>query len=176
MTKKPVFIGFDLGDTIMIEETEQKDEEGVTFKADVLPGIVPLLHDLQQQGVILGLIADTRIGTYQQVLDQHALRDLFNVWSISEALGTSKPDRRMFDEARHQAEQIAGPVAACLMVGNNYARDIVGASLAGYDACWFDWNDRYPKPQVPSMAAGHVSSVTALSRWIEQWLQDCQRG
>src|SRR5205823_15072153 len=89
---------FDLGDVIMREETEQK-VDGVTQRAELVPGMADLLRDLKGEGKRLGLVADTREGTYLNVLRQHALYDLFDAFAISDLLGAEKPDRRMFAHA-----------------------------------------------------------------------------
>ncbi len=166
------FICFDLGDTIMIEDTEQKDEIGVTVSADLIPGMSDLIIDLNDRGILLGLVADTKIGTYRNVLMQHGLWVAFRVFSISDELGVAKPDRRMFDHARQTAHGLSAPTERILMVGNNYARDVLGARDAGFDACWFYWNERYPVPADPSAANGIVASADELRRWIADWLTD----
>ena len=49
---------FDLGDVIMREETEEK-RDGVTQRAELVPGMAALLRDLRGAGKRLGLVADT---------------------------------------------------------------------------------------------------------------------
>lgn len=164
------FICFDLGDTIMIEETENKDAHGVTVSADLIPGMADLIRDLDRRAILLGLVADTKIGTYRNVLMQHQLWEAFGVFSISDELGVVKPHPTMFEHARREAEALGAPTSQILMVGNNYARDVVGAKDAGFDACWFYWNERYPVPRDRSAADGTVASATALRQWIDDWL------
>jgi len=164
------FVCFDLGDTLMIEETEQKDSEGVTLQADLINGMADLIRHLHDEHVLLGLIADTKVGTYRNVLAQHALWDYFGVFSISDELGVTKPHPRMFEYARTCADQLGWSHAHCLMVGNNFDRDIAGAKAAGFDACWFHWNSRYPGPSNPTTAGGIAESARELHRWIEDWL------
>jgi phosphoglycolate phosphatase-like HAD superfamily hydrolase len=120
------FICFDLGDTIMIEETEEKDAEATTQTADLIPGLADLIRALHAQGVMLGLVADTRPGTYRNVLRQHELLD----------------------------------------------RDIAGGKEAGFETCWFHWNDRYPGPEREKAVAadGMVASAEELRRFIDGWL------
>lgn len=161
---------FDLGDTLMIEETEHKDADGVTLRADLLPDAPALLHDLKERGVILGMVADTRIGTYQNVLSQHGLYDLFDLYTISEELGTEKPDARMF----HHALDIAltlGWSGQALMVGNNYTRDILGAKSCGLWTLWLHWNTRYPIPDVPDAADWTATSLAEAQRVIVHWME-----
>lgn len=41
------FIAFDLGDTMMIEETEHKDADGVTLRAELIVGMAEWIRDLK---------------------------------------------------------------------------------------------------------------------------------
>jgi len=118
---------FDLGDVIMREETEEKID-GVTQRADLVPGMADLLRQLRRQGQRLGLVADTRVGTYRNVLRQHDLHDLFDTFAISDLLGCDKPDRRMFAHALDTLGIPPPDWPRVVMVGNNLARDIRGAN------------------------------------------------
>lgn len=71
---------FDLGDVIMAEETEEK-VDGVTMRAELHPGMDTLIRNLHRRGVPLGLVADTRDGTYRNVLGMHGILDLFRVFA-----------------------------------------------------------------------------------------------
>lgn len=134
---------FDLGDVIMREETEVK-VDGVTQRANPYSGMADLLRGLRARAVPLGLVADTRDGTYRNVLGMHGLMGLFDAFAISDHLGVEKPDRRLFEHALNElgiAESDRGAVA---MVGNNLARDIRGANALGLIGIWMAWNQRYP--------------------------------
>jgi putative hydrolase of the HAD superfamily len=134
---------FDLGDVIMQEETEDK-VNGITQRAALHPGMAELLRRLHARGIPLALVADTRDGTYRNVLGMHDLFDLFDAYAISEHLGVEKPHRLMFEhalEALGIPEPEWGSVA---MVGNNLARDIRGANALGLISIWLVWNQRYP--------------------------------
>lgn len=165
-------ICFDLGDTIMIEETEEKDTDAVTQRADLIPGLASLLQSLYDEGVLLGLIADTKIGTYQNVLRQHGLYDLFSVFAISDELGVQKPHPLMFAHARAEARRLGYETDRAIMIGNNYHRDIVGGRSAGFHTCWFHWNDRYPIDCTTEAADGIVTSAEELKQWLYAWLEN----
>ncbi len=132
---------FDLGDTIMIEETEVKDHTWTTLRADIFPGMKEVLVYLKEQGFKLALVADTRPGTYVNVLNQHGIFELFDAFAISEELGTAKPDPRMFQKVLEELQVFPEEAVMC---GNNLARDIAGANALGMTTVWFHWNDRYP--------------------------------
>ena len=133
---------FDLGDTLMIEETEEKDDTLTTQRADLIPGVADLLHELHARGVPLALVADSRPNTPPNVLRQHGLLALFDCLSISEVVGVSKPDPAIFKvalDALGIAREDYGRVA---MVGNALERDIAGANRLGLVSIFFHWNER----------------------------------
>ncbi len=135
---------FDLGDAIMVETSEVKDESETTLSADLIPGVEPVLRELKARGFPLGLVADTRRGTYRNVLRQHNLYDLFDVFAISDELGVEKPDRKIFLFALDALGIRPEDYGRVLMVGNNLRRDVRGANALGLVSVWFHWNDRYP--------------------------------
>lgn len=134
---------FDLGDVIMAEETEEKID-GVTHRADLHPGMIDVVRNLHERGVPLGLVADTRDGTYRNVLMMHGLFDLFDVFAISDHLGVVKPHRKMFVHALEGLKIPESDWKDVVMVGNNLARDIRGANALGLTTVWLVWNQRYP--------------------------------
>ena len=131
---------FDLGDTIMIEETEVKDETRTTTAADLFPGMKDAVIALKDMGYTLALVADTRPGTYVNVLEQHGMYDLFSSFAISEELGTEKPDSKMFE---HVLNDLDVKPENAVMCGNNLTKDIAGANSLGMTTVWFHWNERY---------------------------------
>jgi putative hydrolase of the HAD superfamily len=157
---------FDLGDCIMREATEEK-LDGVTQRAELVPGMAELLHSLRRQGQRLGLVADTRIGTYQNVLRQHGLYDVFDAFAVSEEVGAEKPDWRMFV---HALEALAIPEpdwGRVAMIGNNLARDIRGANALGLISIWMVWNPDYPTvpagpEETPAYQVGTAAELGGL--------------
>jgi putative hydrolase of the HAD superfamily len=135
---------FDLGDTLMVEETEEKDGERTTQRADLFSGAADLLWELRRAGYLLGLVADTRPGTYRNVLRQHGIFGAFDVFAISEELGCEKPDPRLFDHALERLGLRPDEAGHVAMVGNNLGRDIRGANAAGMVSIWLHHNARYP--------------------------------
>ena len=171
MKIKAIF--FDLGDTIMVEASEVKDEAGTTLTADLIPGIERVLRELKARGFALGLVADTRRGTYQNVLRQHGLYDLFDVFAISDELGVEKPDPRIFSAALDALGIRPGDYGKVLMVGNNLRRDVRGANALGLVSIWFHWNDRYPiQPadamEEPAFVARSAEELLQCVELIEQ--------
>ena len=112
------------------------------------------------------IVADTRIGTYQNVLHQHNLYTHFTHFAISDELGIEKPHPEMFLSVVQRAGSIP---AATLMVGNNYRADIEGAHACGLTTVWGCWNERYPAPHVPVAANDVATTVDELRTAIADW-------
>ena len=138
-----VAILFDLGDVIMQEETQVKDEEQNTIHAELVDGMDDALHALKARGYKIALVADTRPKTAWNVLHQHNLYDLFDAFAISEQVGCEKPDPRIFRVALDALHIAPRDYARVLMIGNRLYRDVRGAHNLGLMSVWFHWNERY---------------------------------
>lgn len=161
---------FDLGDTLMVEESEVKDAEETTQRADLFPGMAEALRTFKARGYALGLVADSRPLTPVNVLRQHGLLDLFDTLAISEVVGALKPDPHIFRvalDALHISEADYGRV---VMVGNNLERDVSGANRLGLISVFFHANERRrTQPQVPDEHPRYtVSSAHELTLLIER--------
>ena len=139
---RPVALFFDLGDTIMIEESEVKDADQTTTRADLIPGMAEAVRTLRARGVPLALVADSRPQTPPNVLKQHSLLELFDYLAISEVVGVSKPDAEIFRAALDALRIAPSEYSRVVMVGNNLERDIAGANRLGLISVFFHWNDR----------------------------------
>jgi len=133
---------FDIGDTIMIEETEVKDAQETTLQADLIPGMAEALRQFKAQGHRLAIVADSRPNTPPNVLRQHGLLGLFDTLSISEVVGAIKPDSHIFCAALDAMSIPQRDYGRVVMVGNNLERDMVGANRLGLISVFFHWNER----------------------------------
>jgi HAD superfamily hydrolase (TIGR01549 family) len=133
---------FDLGDTLIVEESEVRDAQGTTLQADLVSGMAEALRHFKAQGYPLALVADSRPGTPANVLRQHGLYDLFDYLAISEVVGVEKPDPRIFQVALQALGIPEGNYGRVVMLGNNLERDIAGANYLGLISVFFYWNDR----------------------------------
>ncbi|MGH8020040.1 MAG: HAD-IA family hydrolase [Opitutaceae bacterium] len=96
----------------------------------MLPGVTDTLHVLRGRGFRLGVLSnwDRRLCT---VLEETALRPLFDAVVVSSEAGFEKPDAGIFRVAERTLG--AGP-AECLHVGDSLKHDIEGARAAGWRA------------------------------------------
>jgi HAD superfamily hydrolase (TIGR01549 family) len=145
MSSRILAVFFDFGDTLVDEATEVKDETDTTLGAELIPGAGEVVRELKRRGYSLALVADGRPGTYQNVLTQHGIYELFDAFSISEEVGVEKPDRRIFVHALDQLGIAPYEYGRTIMVGNYLERDIKGANAVGMISVWLDWAPRRPK-------------------------------
>ena len=158
----------DLGDVIMQEETEARDDEGNTLRAELVSGMGEIVRGFKMRGYKLGLVADTRSKTAWNVLHQHGLYDLFDALAISEQVGCEKPDPRIFRVALDTLKIAAPDYARVVMVGNNRIRDIRGANRLGLISVWFHWNERYlPDPNLDDIPTHEVQSARELDDLVK---------
>lgn len=160
---------FDLGDTLMIEESEVKDAEGTTVQADLIPGMAEALRWFKARNYALALVADSRPNTPVNVLRRHKLYHLFEYLAISEVVGVEKPAPSIFRVALEALGIQESDYDRVAMVGNNLERDIVGANRLGLISIFFHWNDRRrsqprtieEEPQYTVSSAQELISVVA---------------
>lgn len=94
--------------------------------------VAAVVFDLE---VAIGVLTD---GAEEQQRDELAatgIGDLVDVVCTSERIGVAEPDRRAFERV---ADELGVPTAACLFVGDDPDRDVVGARAAGMRAVLVD--------------------------------------
>jgi len=99
MTKGIRAIFLDCGDTLIDEATEVKTDGDVSLRADLIPGAAETVRALKALGYPLALVADGPAATFTNNLGPYGLYELFDAYAISEEVGVSKPDARMFARA-----------------------------------------------------------------------------
>jgi putative hydrolase of the HAD superfamily len=161
---------FDLGDTLMIEESEEKDDEGTTLRASLIPGAADMLRLFKQRGHRLAIVADSRPQTPPNVLRQHGLLDLFDYVAISDVVGVMKPAPLIFTVALDALGIPRSQYGNVAMVGNNLERDIVGANRLGLISVFLHWNDRRRStPQNAEETPAHtIHSIAELTALIDR--------
>jgi len=153
---------FDLGDTIMVEETEVKDPGETTLSAELVPGMAEVLRALRTGGYRLALVADSRPETPPNVLRQHGLYDLFEYLAISEVVGATKPDPRIFRAALDALGIPEADYGRVVMVGNNLERDVAGANRLGLVSVFYHLNERRrTQPLTPDETPQHTVTSPA---------------
>lgn len=140
---KRLIIFIDSGDTIINEETEIKDEQGIVTSAETIEGARETLVALYESGYTIAMVADGEEQSFTNVYNMHQLGYCFHTRSISEIVGQQKPAAVMFEDAMRKNNLNDEDKYRIVMVGNNVKKDIAGANHFGITTILLDWSKRY---------------------------------
>ena len=157
-------ICFDLGDTLIAEETVIHDSVGQALTADIVEGTFEILDNIRKSGCKLALIANDDSVSARNIIKTTGLEDYFDVIVISEELGVEKPDQEIFVAA---LAKLGVKPENAVMVGNRIDSDIIGANRVGMKSILFKWNTRYnelitSKEKKPDFTIGSLSELPGL--------------
>ncbi|MBE6726087.1 MAG: HAD family hydrolase [Ruminococcaceae bacterium] len=142
--EKRIVLFTDIGDTIIDEGTEIRDEEGTVIHADCIPGARETMRTLYEAGYTIVMVADGTVQSFHNTMTENGLDDIFSARIISGAVGAEKPDGRMFRAAMDALGLTDLDKNRIVMVGNNVKRDILGANRAGLHSVLLTWSNRRP--------------------------------
>ena len=94
----------------------------------LFPGAVEVLSALRERGCKLGLVTNGFAATHHDKIDRLGLRERMDGFFLADEVGMVKPDPELF---RHACRVLGSEPARSAMVGDRYARDVVGAHEAG---------------------------------------------
>ena len=128
----------DYGVTRSNEEADVFQEQyNQTFESTLncFPGTIEMLETLAQD-YRLGIITNGAPDLQERKLTITGLRPFFpeKTVIVSEAIGFAKPDPLVYETA---CSQFAVEPEQCLMVGDNYKNDVLGARACGLEALWY---------------------------------------
>mmetsp|Transcript_104929 Transcript_104929/g.327229 ORF Transcript_104929/g.327229 Transcript_104929/m.327229 type:complete len:266 (+) Transcript_104929:67-864(+) len=126
---------------------------------------VSVLKDLRALGLVLGAVTET-----DAVLEEiPELEGLFDFVVLSSAEGTGKSDPAFYRAAvRRAAEVLRTPLTPeeCVMIGDNYKKDVLVPHAVGMRTLWFDNPASYPRtvmgelpPDPPLVCIGQVKCL-----------------
>lgn len=145
MEKKKLIVFTDIGDTIIDEGTEvRRPNDRVVYGADCIDGAKETYLELHARGYTVVMVADGLVKSFRNTMEQNGLDHIFADWIISEEVGDRKPAAVMFRTAMDRMGLTDADKGRVIMVGNNLARDIVGANRFGIGSVHFCWSPRYP--------------------------------
>ena len=136
---------FDLGDTLIAEESMPGKHLWEATALQKLPHLDEVLAELKQRGYKLGVITNTVTSREEHV--RIALRKIdcekyFDVIVTSVDVGCNKPDKKIFLTA---LKMLGVKPKEALMVGNRITADIAGGNQLGMTTVLLKWNKRYPE-------------------------------
>lgn len=157
---------FDLGDTLIAEETVVRDNSGQAISTEVVEDAFEVLETIRKDGYRISLIANADSIDARNVVTNCSLENHFDVIIISEEVGVEKPAREIFEAA---LEKLKVKAENAIMVGNRIDSDIVGANRIGMKNVWFKWNDRYnetvgKEEDKPDFTIGTLSELLGILR------------
>lgn len=110
--------------------------ENLLVESTVLAeGALEVLGAFRDAGICTGIVTNGYTAMQTRKLEHHRLPEHTDFVLISEAVGSHKPDRGIFEEALRRADVAPG---SALFVGDNLRNDIAGAEAAGIAAVLID--------------------------------------
>ena len=133
----------------------------VRARAGVLelsPGALDVLVALRERGCKLGLVTNGFAATHHDKIDRLGLRDRMDAFFIADEVGMIKPDPQLY---RHACHVLGSEPARTAMVGDRYARDILGAHEVGLFTVLVDVH-AIPIPQYGPRPDAVISSISEV--------------
>lgn len=125
----------------------------------LVPGAVELLDYLTDRGYPLYILSNGFAEVQSRKLRSGGIDRYFRRIILSDEIGITKPDRRLFDYA---LQQIGATADEAVILGDNYDADILGAMNAGWKAIYFN-RDNAPIPgPTPHFTITSLSQATAI--------------
>lgn len=112
----------------------------------LVPHALELLQYLKQRGYNLYILSNGFIEVQHRKLQSAGIAQYFTRIVLSDEIGVTKPDRRLFYYALQVTDSQPHNT---LLIGDNYDADILGAINAGWGQIYFDRNHRGITAQPP---------------------------
>lgn len=122
--------------TAVCEELNRNYLEWLAEVPYVKDGALQVMEDLSRF-YLLGIISNGFSETQYNKLKYSGLGKYITRVIVSEEIGISKPDKKLFDYAISET----GATEPYIMVGDNPETDILGALKAGWHAIWYNPDD-----------------------------------
>ncbi len=155
---------FDWGNTLMRDFTQYQGPMAYWEKVEVIEGVESLLKSLNQKYI---LCVATNAGCSDtslmiKALERGNIKQYFNFFFSSKDLGYTKPDPLFFKTIANNINIIP---QECLMIGNDYKKDIEGALSVGMKTIHFN---ELNEPVLNTKADHTISKLKDVSVIIEK--------
>ena len=129
-------IVFDWGDTLMRDFPGHQGPMAHWPRVEVIPGVPEALPQLHKQMVccVASNAGDSNAELMGFALDRVGIRQYFHHLITSRELGATKPDPAFFREV---LRRLGVEPQECIVVGNDYLKDIAPARAVGLRTIWF---------------------------------------
>lgn len=126
---------FGITDQSLAEEFGEKYLEMSPHQTRVIPHTFELLDYLKRKEYHLYLLTNGFVEVQRIKTTESGLAPYFEKVFTSDEMGYKKPDKRAFDYA---VKYVNARKKECLMIGDEWPTDIVGAREAGIDQAYFN--------------------------------------
>ena len=141
MTQKIKAIIFDWGDTLMRDFPQYKGAMAYWEKVEGVPGVEEALKKLSADYIccVASNAGESNAELMGVALNRIHIKNYFTHLFTSRELGVSKPDLEFFNQI---IKKLNLTPAECIMVGNDYIKDIVPAKAIGLHTILYtdNWN------------------------------------
>lgn len=152
-------VGYADPDNIMAARMNQYYLDRLAEQTQLVPHAIELLQYLQQRGYNLYILSNGFIEVQQRKLQSAGIAQYFSRIVLSDEIGITKPDRRLFDYALQVTDSHADDT---LLIGDNYDADILGAMNAGWGQIYFDRNHRGITAEQPQYTIDSLDKVMQI--------------
>lgn len=125
----------------------------------LIPGAIEMLDQLCSPRITLSIISNGFREAQIPKMRTSRLLPYFQHIFLSEEIGYQKPDVRFFNAVLHRLQ--AQP-QDCLVIGDDYRVDILGAQAAGIPQVHFNPTQQRPSGPTPTHTITHLSQLTTL--------------
>jgi putative hydrolase of the HAD superfamily len=123
-------------------------------------GAHELLERFRRRVPRLALVTNGAAVVQREKIERFALGPYFDHVQLEGEFGAGKPDPSVY---RNVMEIFEASAAACLMVGDDYHADVLGALAVGMSAAWIDVAGRGRPPAPPPRPHATVRSLHELA-------------
>jgi putative hydrolase of the HAD superfamily len=128
-----------------------------------LPGAREALEALRRAVPALALVTNGAAAAQRRKLARFGLEGFFDHVQIEGEFGAGKPEPAVYE---HVLARLAVRPDECLMVGNDFEADVLGAQHAGLHAAWVDAGGRSAPPRTAPRPHWTVPDLEALLRLL----------
>ncbi|HZJ08463.1 MAG TPA: HAD family hydrolase, partial [Trueperaceae bacterium] len=145
-----------------VDELLQDFRSNAFDEVFLFPDALDVLTELRRLGYVLGIVSNGSAQSQRKKISVADLARHVEVVLISGVVGLRKPDSAIFHRA---AGELSVMPEACLFVGDDPERDILGAAAAGMRTAWLTHGRSWPvalRPE-PSLALRTLGELLQAS-------------
>lgn len=154
---------FDWGDTLMRDFREYSGSMFYWPKVEMIPGVDVAMQEVHQRFIccVASNAGDSDAVLMGQALGRVGLKEYFHHLYTSKELGAAKPSPEFFQQILCQ---IRATPEECIMIGNDYQKDIASAKVVGLKTIWLSEESvTTPAPDADRVIASMHELVKAVS-------------